>query len=896
MDHKLNSINSDCLFLIDGSSYLYRAYFAIRQPLTTHKGLPTKAILGVTNMLWKVLREKDPKYVAMIWDAKGPTFRHDLYPEYKANRPEMPDDLSIQIPYVRKVVDALGIAQLEKEGYEADDIIATLVTRLKDQNILIVSGDKDLLQLVSPMVTIWDPMKDERIDLDTFKERFHIAPEKLLDVMALSGDTSDNIPGVPGIGPKTALKLIQKYGSLEALFEHVDEIKGKTGERIRENMDRIQLWKRLVSLSRQVEVPSDINQFVRRPPDQRLLRNIFQELEFTRFLKEMLPEKTISFEDYELVQSKESLSRWAEKIKKNGEVVIDTETTSEFAMRARLVGISLCVTPPHACYIPVGHQTNEPQLSLEEVAQVLGGIFADPAIAKTGQNIKYDLIVLKKHALDLNGVSGDTMIASYLLNPTKRQHNLAQIAQEVLGHKMISFKEVTANRSKANNFASVELARARDYSCEDVHVTSLVKEVLWQRLKESGLWELFHQVEVPLIDVLAKMEMHGILVDTNGLNQLSEEFSHSLNKLENEIYTVAGQHFNINSPKQLAEILFEKLKLPQIKKTKKKTGYSTDMEVLSELSKQHVLPGLIVRYRNLAKLNSTYVDGLRRMVHPETGRIHTSFNQTVTATGRLSSSDPNLQNIPVRSKEGRRIRALFVAEEGKLLLSADYSQIDLRVLAHYSGDKTLIEAFKRGEDIHTRTAAEVFDTSQDLVTPDMRRAAKTVNFGIIYGMSAYGLAKELGIDRKEAKDFITRYFNRYPGVKRYMDEIVKSAREKGYVTTILGRRRYIPDLRSRTRAVREFAERTAINTPIQGSAADIIKLAMLRVDKNLTEMECDSALVLQVHDELVLEVRKDELEKVANMVKETMETVVELAVPLTVNIGWGKDWANLKGV
>ncbi len=890
-----NKKSNSSLFLIDGSSYLYRAYFAIRQPLTTHDGFPTKVIYGLTNMLWKVLKEKDPEYVAIVWDAKGPNFRHDLYADYKANRPAMPDDMSVQIPHVREIVNALGLTQLEKNGYEADDIIATLARRITDQTIMIVSGDKDLLQLIGPQVSIWDSMKDEVTDLDAFHQRFGIEPLQFLDVMTLTGDTSDNIPGVPGIGLKTALKLIKSYGSVDNLIRHLDEIpKGKLKERLETHKDRLDLWRRLVSLADDITVPLDINAFRRNPPDQRKLRQLFKQFNLTRFLDQMVPEQTISFKEYELIQSPTDLARWAEMARKASRIVIDTETTSEFPMKAKLVGISLCITPPKAAYIPVGHESQEPQLNLSQVAEALGPIFSDRKIEKIGQNIKYDLIVLANHGMELKGISGDTMVASYLLNPSKRRHNLAEISQEVLGHRMISFREVTETQKRVKNFAYVPLPLARDYSCEDVHVTSLVQKALWKRLKESGLLELFEQVEVPLIRIFARMEMAGILVDIEGLDALSTEFSQRLSDLDKKIIELAGEPFNINSTKQLAEILFVKLKLPQKKKTRKKTGYSTDVEVLKELAQSHELPQQLLAYRNLTKLKSTYVDGLKRMVNPDTGRVHTSFNQTVTSTGRLSSSDPNLQNIPVRTEEGRRIRALFIPAPGNFLLSADYSQIELRVLAHYSGDEALVNAFKNHEDIHRLTAAEVFSVFPELVTPEMRRAAKTVNFGIIYGISAFGLAKELGIGNKQAKEFIDRYFAKYPGVKRYMKETVEKAREQGYVTTLLGRRRYIPDLKSRVRTVREFAERTAINTPIQGTAADIIKLAMIEVDSNIQAEKIPCRMLLQVHDELIIEAPEKEIIKVTTMVKKTMENVMDLAVPLKVDVGWGVNWAKLE--
>ena len=574
--------------------------------------------------------------------------------------------------------------------------------------------------------------------------------------------------------------------------------------------------------------------------------------------------------------------------------MIDTETTSQRPMEASLVGISLCFRPPEAVYLPVGHDTGETQLDMETVTRHLAPLLSQVSLYKIGQNIKYDLIVLRRHGLEIENIAGDTMVASYLLDPTRRRHNLDEIARDVLGHKMISYKEVTKGLTRSQNFSHVSLEKATEYACEDVHVTCVVKDRFHQELKEKGLWKLYSEVEVPLIPVLADMEMKGILVDKAGLAELKKEFGKRLRELESQIFELAGHEFNINSTKQLAEVLFEELNLPQLKKTKKKTGYSTDVEVLKSLAKIHPLPERLLEYRNLSKLKSTYVDGLEKEINPETGRIHTSFNQTVTATGRLSSSEPNLQNIPVRTEEGRRIRALFTAAQGNVLVSADYSQIDLRVLAHYSGDENLVRAFKAGEDIHRRTAAQIFDVEPEFVTLDMRRVAKTVNFGIIYGMSAYGLAKELGISRKEAKRFIDTYFERYPGVKKFMGRIIEKAKRQGFVETILGRRRYIKEINSRNRIIRQFAERTAINTPIQGSAADIIKLAMLKVAERFREQGPETRLLLQVHDELVAECPEARKESTAHVLKETMEGVVDLMVPLKVAVGWGKNWDEIK--
>jgi len=886
------------IYLIDGSSYLYRAFFSTPREFTSSKGVPTRAVYVITNMLLKILKEKSPEFIAMTWDAKGPTFRHELYKEYKANRPPMPEDLSTQVPYVRRLVDALGLPQLEVQGFEADDIIATLAKYFGEKlgkKVVIVSGDKDLMQLISKNVVIWDPMKDETTDLKLFSERYGIEPSQFKDVLSLAGDTSDNIPGVPGIGPKTAVKLVTEYQSVENLLERLDSLKkGRLKERLLEAKEKLPLWKKLTSLDSRVPVNLDLETYRKRQMDEKALLELFRELDFESLIPMVSSQKVLSYDDYRLIQDEDVLCRWLEENKDSAQLVIDTETTSQRPMEDSLVGISLCFRPPEAVYLPVGHDTGETQLDMETVRRHLAPLLSQVSLYKIGQNIKYDLIVLRRHGLEIENIAGDTMVASYLLDPTRRRHNLDEIARDVLGHKMISYKEVTKGLTRSQNFSHVSLEKATEYACEDVHVTCVVKDRFHQELKEKGLWKLYSEVEVPLIPVLADMEMKGILVDKAGLAELKEEFGKRLRELESQIFELAGHEFNINSTKQLAEVLFEELNLPQLKKTKKKTGYSTDVEVLKSLAKIHPLPERLLEYRNLSKLKSTYVDGLEKEINPETGRIHTSFNQTVTATGRLSSSEPNLQNIPVRTEEGRRIRALFTAAQGNVLVSADYSQIDLRVLAHYSGDENLVRAFKAGEDIHRRTAAQIFDVEPEFVTLDMRRVAKTVNFGIIYGMSAYGLAKELGISRKEAKRFIDTYFERYPGVKKFMGRIIEKAKRQGFVETILGRRRYIKEINSRNRIIRQFAERTAINTPIQGSAADIIKLAMLKVAERFREQGPETRLLLQVHDELVAECPEARKESTAHVLKETMEGVVDLMVPLKVAVGWGKNWDEIK--
>ena len=884
---------NDSLYLIDASSYVFRAYFAITGHLSNRRGLPTKAIYGFTNMVWKVLRERRPTYMALVFDAPGPTFRHEMYEAYKANRPEMPADLIPQLPYIKEIGQALGIPTLEIGGYEADDIIATLARRI-DHQVVIISGDKDFLQLVSDRVIIWDPMKDIIYDRKAVESRFGLSPEKLLDVMALTGDSSDNIPGVPGIGEKTAIKLIREFGSLEALLERVEEVsRPRLRKLLKAHAEAARISKELIRLKDNAPVSLDLSHYRLREPDWPRLRELFRELDFTRLLRELPPEKTISYDDYHLVTSEEELKDLVAQARGAAPLVVDLEATDKDPLRAEIVGVALCFSPPKAYYIPVGHKalTSPNQLSFETVKRHLAPLIEDEGVPVVGQNIKYDLILLRRQGIELRGLAGDTMVASYLLDPTRRAHNLDDLAQEYLGHKMISYRELVG---KGGSFADVGLEEAKIYACEDAHVTYLLHEKMWPLLKEHSLWPLFMEVEIPLIYVLAEMEIVGVKIDLVYLRELSREFERRLLELEERIYSLAGEAFNINSTRRLGSILFDKLGLPRLKKTRKKTGYSTDVEVLEELAALHELPRLILEYRTLAKLKSTYVDALPRMVNPLDGRLHTSFNQTVTATGRLSSSEPNLQNIPVRGEEGTKIRRAFVPEEGHLLLSADYSQIDLRVLAHYSQDQTLVEAFARGEDIHARTAMEIFGVPREMVTSEMRRVAKTINFGIVYGMSPYGLAKELKIGRREAAAFIERYFERYPGVRDYMQQIVAEARERGYVATIFGRKRYLPDINSPNRAAREFAERTAINTPIQGSAADIIKLAMIEIHRSIKKEEMPAKMILQVHDELLFEIPEPQVEDVARRIVELMETVVKLRVPLKVNVSWGKSWAELK--
>lgn len=882
------------LYLIDGSAYIHRAFHAVRG-LSNSKGLPTNAVFGYTRMLIKLMQERSPRYVAIFFDAKGPTFRHAMYDAYKANRPSMPQELVMQLPYIKQVTEGFNIQTIELEGYEADDLIGTCarLAAAAGMPVVMVTGDKDFMQLVNDQVTIWDPMKDEVIDKATILRTHQLQPEQLVDVMGLSGDSSDNVPGVPGIGPKTALTLIQRFGSMQALYEGLDDLKSaKQREKLLQHKEQAFLSRRLVTIDTHAPIDLEPDRFIARPPDETRLSRLFQELEFRQLQHSFQNSRSKAETDYRAILTEADLSSLVERLGRCDCFAIDTETTSQDPMVADLVGISIAPEPHHAVYIPCGHRyIGAPaQLSLETLREHLQPLLADETIGKVGQNIKYDWTVLRRHGFTLAGVRFDTMLGSYLLDPSKRAHNLDQIALDFLGHKTITYAEVAGKGKGAVTFDQVTLERAVPYACEDADITLRAYEVLRPRLEALGLMPLLEQVEMPLVPVLMDMEMAGVRLDREKLRELSKSFTHQLQLLEDEIYTLAGERFNIQSSQQLGRILFEKLQLPTFKKTKKKTGYSTDVEVLTRLAEQHELPALLLRHRSVAKLKSTYVDALLEQVDPDTGRIHTSFNQTVTATGRLSSSDPNLQNIPIRTEEGRMIRAAFTAAPGNYLLAADYSQIELRILAHYADDPILIQSFAENEDIHARTASEVFHVALDQVPADLRRQAKVINFGIIYGMSAYGLSKELGISSKMAQAYIDQYFARYSGVKTYMEQTVARARETQRIDTLLGRLRLLPDINSTNPTIRQFAERTAINTPIQGTAADLIKVAMIRVAEALARQQLKSRMLLSVHDEIVFEVPSEELQSMRAMVTDIMEHVWALKVPLKVNVAWGRNW------
>lgn len=883
------------LFLIDGSAYIYRAYHAIRN-LSNSKGLPTNAIFGFARILIKLIENWAPKYVVMVFDAKGPTFRHDLYKDYKATRPPMPDDLQVQIPYIKQITKAFNLPVIEIPGYEADDIIGTLAYRAEESGFasVMVTGDKDFLQLVTDKSIIWDPMKDKVTDLNSFKKEFGLMPKQMIDVMGLSGDTSDNVPGVPGIGPKTALDLIKTFGSIKNLYDNIDSItKKKQHENLIQFKEQADLSKKLVEIDTNAPIDFEQDAFCYKNPDNQKLTALFQELEFRQLQQSFSGHSDLSEKNYSLIDDMNSLSGLVERLKTADHFALDTETTSENPLKANLVGISVSLKAHEAFYIPLAHKYEgvPKQLGMDETIKTLKNVFENPDIKKIGQNIKYDWIVLKRHGIELAGVYSDTMVASYLINPSKRAHNLDQIALDFLGHKKITFEETVGKKKPESGFADVPLEKAVSYACEDADITLMAHDVLFPKLTEIGVKDLFEQIEMPLIPVLMKMETNGICVDRNRLLELSKHFEQQLEDLEEKIYSTAGITFNIKSPQQLGEVLFEKLMLPVKKKTKKKTGYSTDVDVLTELAEKHELPALVLRHRTLSKLKSTYTDALLELADQKTDRIHTSFNQTVTATGRLSSSNPNLQNIPIKTDEGREIRSAFVPQKGWSLISADYSQIELRLLAHCAEDEILIKAFLEDEDIHTRTAIEIFQIFPDFITPELRYQAKTINFSIIYGISAFSLSKDLGISNKMAQTYIDNYFARYKGVRKFIEKTINDAHENKKTSTLLGRIRLLPDIDSSNKIVKAAAERIAVNTPIQGTAADLIKIAMINIDKVFTQKNLKSAMLLSVHDELVFEVPPDELNMVSGIVKDLMENVWTLKVPLKVNISSGINWA-----
>jgi DNA polymerase-1 len=885
------------LYLVDGSSYIYRAYFAIRH-LSNSKGEATNAIYGFTTMLLTLLRQEQPDHVAVIFDSKGPTFRKELYPDYKANRSAMPEDLVPQIPVIKEVVQALRMPALELPGFEADDIIATLARRFAAQGleVTVVTGDKDLMQIVDERIRLLDTMKGKVTGRQEVIERFGVPPEQVLEILGLAGDSSDNIPGVPGIGEKTASALIQEFGSIDNLLDHIDQVKGKKRqENLREFAEQARLSRRLAALVDDLEMNIGFDQFLLEDPDTEALQSLFKRLEFTRLLTDLpalqVQPTTDSDADYRTIMTDDQLDALIAELKNAGTFALDTETTSLTAVQADLVGLSFAVRSDAGWYVPVGHSyLGVPeQLPLSLVLAKLKPLLEDPQVKKIGQNIKYDALVLRRAGIELAGISSDTMILSYLTHPEAKSHGLDALALSHLNYRTVPYAEVAGTGKKQICFSEVEVEKATRYAAEDADITWRLAEKLLPELKDEASRKLFAEVEMPLVDVLTRMEWTGIRVAADFLGVLSAEMGERLQALEEQIHQLAGGAFNINSPKQLGEVLFERLGLAKGKKNK--SGWSTNVEVLQGLADQHEIAARILDYRSVSKLKNTYTDALPRLLNPASGRLHTSFNQAVTATGRLSSSDPNLQNIPIRTPEGRRIREAFIPQEGWVLLSADYSQVELRVMAHMADVADLKQSFAAGEDIHRRTASEIFNVFPEMVSAEMRRQAKTINFGVLYGMGAFSLAKDLGISRAQAQEFIDQYFQRYPAVLKFLEEKKAQAREHQYVTTLLGRRCAIPEINSSNGAVRSYAERNAINYPIQGSAADIIKVAMVNIDRRLRAEKLHTRMLLQVHDELVFEAPANEQKCVAELIRYEMEGAVALDLPLQVDLGMGKNWA-----
>lgn len=890
------------LFLIDGSALAYRSYFAfIRNPLINSKGENTSAVFGYTRTLLDILAQEHPDYIAVAFDTPEPTFRHERFVDYKATRQKMPDELSAQLSRLKEVTDALGVTLIEIPGFEADDVMGTLAKQAEREGIetFLVTADKDLMQLVSPHIKIYSLRKvdhqQEILDAEGVQQKFGVPPERVIDVLALMGDSSDNIPGVRGIGEKTAVKLIQDYGDLETVLAKAAEIKPKgVAEKIRANVEMVCLSRELATIHTDVPLPCSPRDLVPRPRDPKRLTALFQDLEFGSLLKQVAADTSMDHQGYLLIRSRPEFDRWRQTLHGLQRFALDTETTDLNPLSAELVCLSFAWAPGEAYCIPVPFPDEGQPDDTDYVLSQLKPILEDPEILKCGQNIKYDMLVLSRYGIELQGVEFDTMVASYVVNPSGRQHNLDALALEYLQIKKIPITDLIGSGKGQRSMRDVPIEAVARYACEDADVTWRLRDLLEAKLRETETWDLFQRVEIPLITVLMEMERVGVCLDVPLLQQMSRDMDRQLLALTQQIHELAGEVFNINSTQQLGRILFDKLEIHKaqgVKRVRKtKIGYSTDVAALEQF-KAHPLVGKILEYRQLAKLKSTYVDALPQLVDPRNGRVHTSFNQTVTATGRLSSSDPNLQNIPARTELGREIRKAFIAGgDDRRLLSADYSQIELRILAHLSQDATLIESFRVGEDVHRRTAAKIFGVSPEEVTPEQRARAKTINFGVIYGMGPTRLARENEISLEEAKQFIATYFATYPGVHRYIVDSISRAREQGFVTTLLGRRRYLPELFSDNQGMRAAAENMAINTPVQGSSADLIKLAMINIRQRLRREGRRTQMLLQVHDELVFEVPVEELDAVKPLVVEEMERAITLAVPIKVDVGVGRNW------
>lgn len=888
------------LILIDASSYFFRAFHAL-PPLTTSKGQPTGAIYGVANMIKKLIKDYQPERLAVVFDSKGKTFRDEWYPEYKAHRPPMPAELSSQFQPLVQLLQSMGLPLLIVDGVEADDVIGTLAKEASErgESVVISTGDKDMAQLVNEHVSLINTMTNKVMDIPGVKEKFGVTPEQIIDYLTLVGDSVDNIPGVNKCGPKTAVKWLSEYHTLDNLIQHADDIKGKIGESLRDSLPQLPLSKKLVTIKTDCDLQLNDEDLKPKAPDNAQLIELTREFEFKNWLKDLLSDNEANDEvqepsseskaSYEVITTPQRFDELLTALQGSKVFCVDTETTSLDATEAEIVGVALAIEEGKGCYIPLKHQDDSPQLDRETALAALKPVLENPAIQKIGQNLKYDYRVFKNHDIHLQGIAFDTMLESYILNSSGGRHDMDTLALKYLGYKTITYEEVAGKGAKQLRFDQVPVSKAAPYAAEDADITLKLHHTLYPMMDES-LRKVFHEIEMPLLPILGDIESLGVLIDLKTLAQHGERLKARMATLEQEAVDLAGKVFNLNSPKQLQEILFEDLKLPILSKTP--TGQpSTAEAVLAELAFDYRLPAVILEYRSLNKLVSTYIDALPKRVNPETHRVHTSYNQAVAATGRLSSSEPNLQNIPVRSDEGRLIRTAFIAPEDRLILAADYSQIELRIMAHLSHDENLLKAFAQGWDIHAATASEIFQVPLDEVSGEHRRRAKAVNFGLIYGMSAFGLSKQLGVERQDAQHYIDTYFKRYPGVLDYMERTREQAHKLGYVETIFGRRLYLPEINSRNMMRQKAAERTAINAPMQGTAADIIKKAMIAVsDWQTSQKQPVAKMIMQVHDELIFEVAKDQVDACSKTVRHLMEETVKLSVPLIVSIGVGKNW------
>ena len=918
----MSDIPNNKLILVDGSSFLFRAFHAV-PPLTNAEGLPTNAVYGVSNMLRKLINDYNTPYVTVVFDAPGKTFRHDIYDQYKAHRPPMPDDLRVQIAPLHELIKSLGLPLIIEHGVEADDVLGSLAQNAARQGfeVVISTGDKDMAQLVTEQITLENSMTNTRMDIAGVEEKFGVKPEQIIDYLALMGDAVDNIPGVPKVGPKTAAKWLQQYGTLDNLIAHAADIKGKIGENLREALPQLPLSRELTTIKCDVALHYSLAELKRSEPDIAALKQQLGNLGFSSWLKtlngegsqpsaaaidsasskapatqplpvmENEPASALT-RDYQTILSQADFDHWLTKLRQAELFAFDTETTSLNYSEAQIVGVSFTVQAGQAAYLPLMHDYPDApvQLDRQAVLDVLRPLLEDPNKPKLGQNLKYDAHVLANHGIQLRGIQHDTMLESYVFNSTASKHNMDDLAKHYLGVDTIHFEEVAGKGAKQIGFQEVPIEQAGEYAAEDADITLRLHQILSKQLQQHPrLWALYNDIEIPLIDVLVRIEENGVLIDSDMLAQQSMELANRMIGIEQQAHDLAGSAFNLGSPKQIQEVLYDRLNLPVLKKTPKGQP-STDESVLQELAVDYALPRLLLEFRGMSKLKSTYTDKLPQQINPKTGRVHTSYHQAVAATGRLSSSDPNLQNIPIRSEEGRKIRQAFIAPPGYKIVAADYSQIELRIMAHLSGDAGLLAAFSQGVDVHSATAAEVFDVPLEQVTHDLRRSAKAINFGLIYGMSAFGLAQQLGLARNQAQDYINLYFSRYPGVKQYMDTIREQAKQQGFVETIFGRRLYLPDINARNAAQRQYAERTAINAPMQGTAADIIKRAMLACDAWIRDSGADVKMIMQVHDELVFEVAENQLDDSIASLRNIMSAAAELQVPLLVEAGYGDNW------